>query len=163
MLKVQHPEFEMIYGATPSAMGRSNYGCNDCHMGQATNSEGKAYSMHYWRSPLEIEGLVEDNCSACHDDFAAEVQKKHDDYYERVQAVSFELEAMVKEFVVQVEAGTLTGDNLTNMQQIHRSAQWYWDWVMVENSSGAHNFSLSMAELDTCEKFIAEGNALLGR
>ena len=33
MIKVQHPEFETIYGGKSTTMARIGYTCSDCHMG----------------------------------------------------------------------------------------------------------------------------------
>ena len=46
-------------------------------------------------------------------------------------------------------------------RQIHRHAQFYWDYVMVENSEGAHNPGLAQENLDKCEDELKAGYALL--
>ena len=38
----------------------------------------------------------------------------------------------------------------------------YWDYVMVENSEGAHNYKAAHANLDKAEAQLEEGFALLG-
>ena len=58
-------------------------------------------------------------------------------------------------------AGTLAGDKLAQCQKLHRNAQFYWDFVMVENGDGAHNSKLSDETLDKSEKAVDEALALL--
>ena len=166
MIKIQHPEFETVYGGgTPSVMAEINgYGCADCHMGESTNADGQTYTSHYWGSPLENRDLLDSTCQmgGCHTDLAAQVTGWQDDYHTRLVQVTNDLEQMVIRFVAAVEAGTLSDDDLTTMQTIHRSAQFYWDFAFVENSNGAHNRAFTNSLFDKVEALIAEGNALLG-
>ena len=39
---------------------------------------------------------------------------------------------------------------------LNRKGQWYWDFVFVENSEGAHNSSLDNECLDKAEALIDE-------
>lgn len=162
MLKVQHPEFETIYGGdTQGNMAQLGYSCADCHMGTVESSDGKSYVSHTWQSPLENKQLLENVCSDCHADLEQQVKGWQDESEGRVQDISVKLEQYVKTMVEQVANGTLTGDKLTQAQKIHRTAQWYWDFVMVENSEGAHNPGLSTKILDLAEANVDEGIALL--
>lgn len=162
MLKTQHPEFETIYGGeTPSHMASLGYSCSDCHMGSATSDEGTTYTSHTWTSPLENKQLLETNCNSCHTDLKSQVAAWQEASEMRVQSISLKLEDMVNKMTEQVEAGSLTGDKLTELQKLHRSAQWYWDFVMVENSEGAHNPTFSNATLDMAEKLVDEALAKL--
>lgn len=162
MLKVQHPEFETIYGGdTMSSMAKQGFSCSDCHMGSTTSDDGVAYTSHNWISPLENEELLESKCNTCHDDLKSEVAAWQEDSEARVQSISLKLEDMVNKVVEQVEAGTLSGDKLAELQTLHRSAQWYWDFVMVENSEGAHNPDFSNATLDKAEELVDQALAML--
>ena len=51
MLKVQHSEFETIYGGKQSHMARLGYSCADCHMGTSVVEDGSTYTDHEWTSP----------------------------------------------------------------------------------------------------------------
>lgn len=162
MLKVQHPEFETIYGGgTQSHMAELGYSCSDCHMGTTKSEDGTTYTSHNWTSPLENKELLESTCSSCHTDLAGEVAAWQEESEERVQSISVKLEDMVNKMVEQVEAGTLTGDKLAELQTLHRSAQWYWDFVMVENSEGAHNPDFSNKTLDKAEELVDQALAML--
>ncbi|MCL1891120.1 MAG: ammonia-forming cytochrome c nitrite reductase subunit c552 [Coriobacteriia bacterium] len=169
MIKIQHPEFETIYGGDMNKMATQKnkdtgemWVCADCHMGKAANADGVEYSSHYWRSPLNIPGLIENTCSDCHADLKAEVEQWTSDNRAAVKACSEELEKLVAKMGEQVAAGTLTGDNLAAAQKLHREAQFYWDFTFVENSYGAHNRALANDCLDKANERIAKLAKLLG-
>ncbi|MCL2749969.1 MAG: ammonia-forming cytochrome c nitrite reductase subunit c552, partial [Coriobacteriia bacterium] len=102
MIKLQHPEFEMIYGgATPMRMAReNNYACADCHMGPTTASDGTAFTSHFWQSPLKNADLLANDCgqSGCHSDLAKEVAGWQDQVVKRFTATGYDLEEMVNLF-----------------------------------------------------------------
>lgn len=161
MIKVQHPEFETNYGGGGSYMTNLGYTCADCHMGKATAEDGTVYVNHKWTSPLENEDLLANDCSTCHSDLKAEVAEIQAHQEERVQAISKKIEQLANTMTDQVAAGTLVGDKLAQCQKLHRNAQFYWDFVMVENGDGAHNSKLSDETLDKSEKAVDEALALL--
>ena len=161
MIKVQHPEFETLYGGDGTYMTTVlGYTCADCHMGTTTSEDGEEYTSHYWVSPLENEELLE-TCNTCHTDLAAEVAAIQEEEEERVQEISEKIVEMIELMTAQVEDGTLTGDLLEEVQYLHRAAQFYWDFVMVENSEGAHNPDLTTETLDKAEAAVDEAIALL--
>ncbi|MCL2807673.1 MAG: ammonia-forming cytochrome c nitrite reductase subunit c552 [Coriobacteriia bacterium] len=165
MLKMQHPEFEMIYGGrAPSTMAGMDYGCADCHMGPTTAADGSAFTSHYWQSPLKNDDLVANTCETdnCHSDLKAQVAEWQAGVVPRFTTIGNDLLDMVNLFGDKVEAGAIEGDDLAKMQMIQRHAQTYWDFVLVENSNGAHNRAYAHAYLDEAEKLIKEGMALLG-
>ena len=57
---------------------------------------------------------------------------------------------------------SLSPEVLAEAQRMHREGQFYWDFVMVENSEGAHNPELTNAILDKAEAAIDNGFALIG-
>lgn len=161
MLKVQHPEFETIYGGEQTTMAKMDYSCASCHMG-TTETDGVTYTSHNWISPLKNEELLKTcNTSGCHIDLGAQVAEWQNTTDTRVQSVSLKLVDMVEKMTAQVEAGTLEGEKLTELQQLHRSAQFYWDFVMVENSNGVHNPALAKATLDKAEAAVDQALAAL--
>lgn len=160
MIKVQHPEFETIYGGSQSRMAMQGYSCADCHMGTVKGQNGE-YTSHEWKSPLENDELLKSTCSKCHADLKKEVSSWQAEEEQRVTAISQKIEQMINKIAEQKAAGTLAGDKLAQLQKIHRTAQFYWDFVMVENSEGAHNPELTKATLDKAEASVDEGLALL--
>lgn len=159
MLKAQHPEFETIYGGEQSHMAAAGFSCADCHMATVTEEDGSQYSSHYLGSPLENEELLE-KCTLCHEDIASQVADWQEQITTREQELSQEIVRYIE--LLSSQKDSLDADTLAQAQQIHRHAQFYWDYVMVENSEGAHNPDACNENLDRCEELLNEGFALLG-
>ena len=77
------------------------------------------------------------------------------------QSISMKIKDMVDRMVAQVADGSLSGDRLSQLQGLHRTAQFYWDFVMVENSEGAHNPELTNDTLDKAEAAVDQALSLL--
>ena len=162
LIKAQHPEFETMYGGKQPHMAELGYSCADCHMGTQTAEDGTEYTSHEWKSPLENQVLIDTTCSTCHEDLAGEITAIQAASEERVNAIAAKIETYINELAAARNAGTLAGDELAHAQQLHREAQFYWDFVMVENSEGAHNPDLANETLDRAEAAVDEGLSLLG-
>ena len=59
-----------------------------------------------------------------------------------------------------VASGKYSEAELEKLRDLHRSAQWYFDYQYVENSEGAHNSKLAYECLDKAEAYITEGMKL---
>lgn len=174
MIKVQHPEFETTYGGEQSPMAKMGYGCADCHMGSAEGANG-TYTSHNWVSPLENKQLLESDCSKCHDDLEKQVREIQANEEERVTAISEKIEEMTnkiaEKYADEVAAMKAASEakteipapsaDLAKLQKLQRNAQFYWDFVMVENSEGAHNSKLTNETLDKAEACVDEALAML--
>ena len=161
MLKCQHPEFETVYGGNQTHMAKLGYTCADCHMSTEVAEDGTTFTSHNLISPLENETLISTKCISCHDDIKAEVAAWQAKSEEQVIAVSEQLENYINQVKAQKDAGTLTGDRLAQAQKIHREAQFLWDFVMNENSEGAHNPELSEQTLNQAQELINQGMQIL--
>ena len=150
-IKVQHPEFETFMGA--GSVHASTFTCADCHMGDAVGAQGETYASHYWISPLESES-IQQNCAACHSDLASFVHGIQEHAEERTIAIGQKLENLTNELAEAVEAGALGEDELAVIRELNRKGQFYWDFVFVENSEGAHNSKLTENCLDAAEELI---------
>ena len=53
-------------------------------------------------------------------------------------------------------AGGATDEQLAEVRSLARDAQFYWDFVFVENSEGAHNPSLTNDCLDKAESLTQQ-------
>ena len=157
-IKVQHPEFETYTGAGSVHAGQ--FSCADCHMGTAKNAEGNSYVSHNWTSPLNNPTLVEQNCAACHKDFEGFVKGIQESAESRVYAIGYKLEELTNKLAAAVEGGSYTEEELNAIRSLNRDAQFYWDFVFVENSEGAHNSKLTHSCLDKAETLIDQANAL---
>ena len=148
-IKVQHPEFETYMGA--GSVHAGTYTCADCHMGQATASDGTVYTSHTWRSPLENKDLLEGTCAECHTDLTGQVRAIQEETERRTYAVGYLLEALTEKLVLAVESGEYSDQELDAIRAVARDAQFYWDFVFVENSEGAHYSALDSQCLDKAE------------
>jgi len=148
-IKVQHPEFETFMGA--GSVHKDTFTCADCHMGEATAEDGTTYISHTWTSPLDNKALMEGTCAECHTDLVGEVRAIQADMERRTYAIGYLLEGLTEKLVKAVEGGEYTEEELNAIRAVARDAQFYWDFVMVENSEGAHNSTLNNECLDKAE------------
>ena len=166
-IKVQHPEFETYMGAGSihayGAGGAEVFTCADCHMGEATAEDGTTYISHTWLSPLKNDALLEGTCAACHTDLKGEVRAIQEETERRTYAVGYELEALTEKLAVAVESGEYTEDELNAIRALARDAQFYWDFVFVENSEGAHNSALDRECLNKAEALANEAMGMFKR
>lgn len=156
-VKVQHPELETFLGE--GSQHRNGYTCADCHMGTAVNAEGETYTNHYLGSPLENTALIENDCSTCHADLVSEIKKLQEDVERLTYTVGYSLEFLTEELAAAVESGRFSEAKLNEIRSLARDAQFYWDFVFVENSEGAHNSALTYDCLfkaqDLCNQALA--------
>ena len=148
-IKVQHPEFETYMGE--GSVHRDTFTCADCHMGEAVAADGTTYISHTWMSPLDNEALMTGTCAECHTDLVGEVRTIQTETERRTYAIGYLLEGLTEKLVLAVESGEYTEEELNAIRAVARDAQFYWDFVMVENSEGAHNSQLSAECLDKAE------------
>ena len=120
-------------------------------MGEAVAADGTTYISHTWRSPLENEALVSGTCAECHTDLVGEVRAIQEETERRTYAIGYLLEGLTEKLVLAVEGGEYTEEELNAIRAVARDAQFYWDFVMVENSEGAHNSQLNAECLDKAE------------
>lgn len=163
MIKVQHPEFETYMGE--GGVIRNDFSCAGCHMGATTSDTGVTYTSHEWTSPLKNEAMIENSCQSCHDgeklaelvEFVTEIQEEVEG---RTIKIADDLVALTEKLAEAVSSGDYTDEELDAIRALNRDAQFYWDFVFVENSEGAHNSKLSHYCLDKAESLCAEATAL---
>ena len=73
---------------------------------------------------------------------------------ERTIAIGNQLEDLTEKLAAAVESGEYTEEELDAIRAVARDAQFYWDFVFVENSEGAHNSKLDSECLDKAEALI---------
>ncbi|MBO6040260.1 MAG: ammonia-forming cytochrome c nitrite reductase subunit c552 [Oscillospiraceae bacterium] len=159
-IKVQHPEFETYLGE--GTVHGGTYNCADCHMGTVVTDNGHTtYPNHLLTSPLDNQELIANECASCHADLVAEVtavQEKADAY---TREVADKLVDLTEKLAVIVEKGEMTDEELAPVRSLARDAQFYWDFVFVENSNGAHNPTLTTACLDKASALADEALGML--
>ncbi|WP_325214285.1 ammonia-forming cytochrome c nitrite reductase subunit c552 [Oscillibacter sp.] len=104
---------------------------------------------------------MDSTCSSCHADLKAEVRAIQTAMERRTYAIGYLLEGLTDTLAEAVESGAYTEDQLNQIRELARSAQFYWDFVFVENSEGAHNSALDTCCLDKAEDFANQALALL--
>jgi nitrite reductase (cytochrome c-552) len=72
----------------------------------------------------------------------------------RTNDVGVKLETLTNRLADAVASGKYTDEQLADIRALNRKGQWYWDFVFVENSDGAHNSRLTTKCLDRAEGFI---------
>jgi nitrite reductase (cytochrome c-552) len=158
-IKVQHPEFETYLGAgSPHA---DTFTCADCHMPDAVNADGTAYHSHNLISPLDNPELIANTCSACHHDLVSEVRAVQKKVEDRTYTIGYRLEYLTELLAKAVESGKYSDEQLDPIRAIARDAQFYWDFVFVENAEGVHNPSLTNQCLDKADELCAEATQMM--
>ena len=148
-IKVQHPEFETYLGE--GSQHRGQYTCADCHMPDAVAADGSTFRSHNLISPLDNPELIESECSKCHVDLVSEVRETQEKVESRTYSVGYELEFLTELLADAVATGEYTDEQLAGIRSLARDAQFYWDFVFVENAEGAHNPTLTYRCLDNAE------------
>lgn len=160
-IKVQHPEMEtFLLEGSPH---RDMFTCADCHMGDAVAADGTVYPNHYLTSPLNNADLIANTCSECHADLISEVHAVQDEVERRTYAIGYELEHLTDALAEAVAGGKYTEAELDAIRAVARDAQFYWDFVFVENAEGAHNPVLSHECLDKAEALTNEALGMLNK
>lgn len=157
-IKVQHPEFETFMGE--GSVHADDFTCADCHMGKATAADGTTYTSHTWVSPLDNEALMNGTCAECHTNLPGQVAEIQEEAERRTYAIGYSLEALTEKLVLAVESGAYTEEELNTIRELARDAQFYWDFVFVENSEGAHNSQLTKQCLDKAETLLNQAMGL---
>ena len=158
MLKAQHPEMETyLQGKHASLLN-----CADCHMSLEQAEDGTVYHSHLLVSPLENETLLS-NCATCHEgtDMVEFVHRLQSRVTARETEVGNKLSDFKDALTEAVYAERLDEETLAQLQQLHREAQWFFDFCYVENAEGAHNSELAFHCLDVAEAKIDEAMAIL--
>ena len=157
-IKVQHPEFETYLGE--GSVHAGEFTCADCHMGEAVAEDGTTYISHNWISPLENEALMENTCAECHTNLTAQVREIQAESERRTYAIGYLLEGLTEKLVLASQSGEYTDAELDAIRMAARNAQFYWDFVMVENAEGAHNSALTRECLDKAEALANEAMSM---
>ena len=145
-IKVQHPELETFL--SEGSPHRNDYTCADCHMGTAVAEDGTRYADHSLKSPLDNSALLSNTCSSCHEDLAAEVHEDQARIEAKTYSIGYELEFLTERLAKAVEENELEEAQLEEIRSLARDAQFYWDFVFVENAEGMHNPELTDYCLD---------------
>jgi len=136
MLKAQHPEYEFFTaGSTHYEAGVS---CADCHMPYVRDGATK-YSSHDVHSPLLNP---EEACGQCHTDTNYVVERVAI-IQQQVAETKITAEDAIIDAMTAIKAAVAAGNAdpalLDEAKKLHREAQFMWDFISAENSTGFHN------------------------
>jgi nitrite reductase (cytochrome c-552) len=133
-LKAQHPEFEMW---SQGIHARSGVACADCHM-PYLRVGGTKVSDHHVRSPVLNLNRA---CQSCHrwpeEELKARVEGIQDRHMKLREHAFDALVALVTEIEAAKGAGKSDTD-LEPARYLQRRAQFLFDFVEAENSTGFH-------------------------
>lgn len=136
MVKAQHPDYELFLNSTHHAAGLS---CADCHMPYMVSGTQK-YSSHWWTSPLKH---MEQSCLTCHrestEQLTERVRYTQDRTWELQNIAGNTLATAIAEIESAKQNQNHDEVKLNEARELHRQAQFYWDWIAAENSRGFHN------------------------
>ena len=135
--------------------------CADCHMPDAVNADGVAYHSHNLISPLDNPELIENTCSACHFDLVSEVRGVQEKVEKRTYTVGYRLEYLTELLASAVASEQYTDEQLDPVRSLARDAQFYWDFVFVENAEGAHNPTLTYQCLDKADELCTQATDMI--
>ena len=130
-------------------------------MPDAVNANGEAFHSHNLISPLDNPELIANTCSACHHDLVSEVRAVQKKVEDRTYTIGYRLEYLTELLAKAVESGKYSDEQLDPIRAIARDAQFYWDFVFVENAEGAHNPSLTYQCLDKADALCGEATQKL--
>ena len=157
MLKVQHPEYE--YYTAGSTHYNAGVSCADCHMPYVREGAAK-YSMHDIHSPLLNPELA---CGQCHTDSEYAVRRVNI-IQEQVATTKVATEDAIVDAVNAIKAAVASpssdADLLDQARELHRHAQFNWDMVSAENSTGFHNPEYALKLLAEATNYARQAQML---
>jgi nitrite reductase (cytochrome c-552) len=157
MLKAQHPDYELYKTGIHAQRGVS---CADCHMPYQREG-GIKFTNHHITSPLQN---IEATCQVCHRESEATLRAN---VYDRQDKIS-ELRRIVEKNLAQLhieakyawDAGA-TEEEMKDVLQLIRHAQWRWDWVAAANAYGIHSPNEALRVLGTSIQKSQEARIIL--
>ncbi len=161
LLKAQHPEFETFQDSIHDMAGLS---CIDCHMPSMESESGDEFMSHQWTSPLK--NIEASSCFTCHtndtgDELIARVEGVQEKVAIKTDDVSDVILQLIEELTEAVETNSHSDEVIEEVRDLHRKAQFKWDFVFVENGEGFHNSSLAHKNLDEALVLAEKGLELL--
>ena len=157
MLKAQHPDYELYSTGIHAQRGVS---CADCHLPYKREG-GIKFTDHHIQSPLNN---IANSCQVCHREGEAELLAN---VYDRQKKIS-ELRRISEKNLARThieakyawDAGA-TEEEMADVLQLIRHAQWRWDWVAASNSMGFHSPAEALRVLGTSIQKAQEARILL--
>ncbi len=157
MLKAQHPEFELWSQGIHASAGVS---CADCHMPYQRVGASKV-SDHHIRSPLLT---INNSCQTCHKVPEAQLRGRIETIQVRTQEMQDLALGALVDLIADIDAAQKAGapmGKLDKARSWHRKAQFLADYVVSENSRGAHAGQEAVRVLGKSIDFCRKGQKAL--
>jgi nitrite reductase (cytochrome c-552) len=136
MLKAQHPEYEFF--TANSTHYNAGVSCSDCHMPYMRDGASK-YSSHDVHSPLLNP---EQACGQCHTNVEY-VTNRVSQIQQQVASTKIATEDAIIDAINAIKLANANPNAdvelLDQARKLHREAQFMWDYISAENSTGFHN------------------------
>lgn len=153
VVKIQHPEFEIW---SLSTHGKAGVSCADCHMPFVRDGNTKM-SSHHLQSPLKN---LNQSCRQCHnqgeDWLREQVHNKQDQAKRMLDISGRALVDAIEEIALALEEGNYNEQSLETARYLQRRAQLRIDFMIADNSTGAHNATLTLETLGLALEFAQE-------
>jgi nitrite reductase (cytochrome c-552) len=157
MLKAQHPEYEFF--TADSTHFKAGVSCADCHMPYVSEGAAK-YSSHDVHSPLLNPEAA---CGQCHTD-TEYVIRRVNLIQEQVATTKQNTEDALVDAINAIKAAAANSNAdtalLDEARSLHRKAQFMWDFVSAENSTGFHNPEYALKILADSTNFARQAQML---
>ncbi|SDI56769.1 ammonia-forming cytochrome c nitrite reductase subunit c552 [Desulfosporosinus hippei] len=136
MLKAQHPDYELFSTGVHAANGVA---CADCHMPYVKQGQSKI-SSHHLQSPLNH---ISQSCQTCHKQSEEYLKNQvigtQDQVYKAKVALETALTDAINSITTASNNSAAKADMMNEARNLHRKAQWRWDYISAENSMGWHS------------------------
>lgn len=159
MLKAQHPDYELYKTGIHADRGVS---CTDCHMPYKRDG-GLKFTDHHLQSPLNN---ISGSCQVCHRESEEALRQN---VYDRQVKIS-ELRRITEKTLARLHLEAKTAwdagasdEEMAEVLQLIRHAQWRWDWVAASNSMGFHSPTEALRVLGTSINKAQEARVHLAR
>ena len=157
MLKAQHPDYELYMTGIHAQRGVS---CADCHMPYKREG-GIKFTDHHIQSPLNN---ISGSCVVCHRESEEDLLKNVYDHQDRVAELRRIAEKNLATVHIEAKHAWDYGANEQEMEevlQLIRHAQWRWDWVAAANGKGIHSPAEALRVLATSIQKVNEARIIL--
>jgi len=135
MLKAQHPGYEVYMTGIHAERGVS---CADCHMPYKTEG-GQKFTNHQMQSPLNN---IANSCQVCHREEADVLVKNVYDRQDKIIGNRDKLEELIVRAHVEAKQAWdwgATDDQMKDILQGIRHAQWRWDYAAASHGGSFHS------------------------
>ena len=172
MVSMNHPQIEMFQGSMHQSMGLT---CVDCHMNEATNSEGESYTSHDASSPVVEDDSAMEMCLTCHtnqnglktvEDMRSFLKKNQDAQANRQIEVDAQLQVLYDQILSAVQDGSMDETALEQARDKYSIANWYVKEQQqnlgdpIDGAQIAHNPDQMRSMLERANVLVEEGLAL---